>query len=240
MFFSLGPEVLVGEIAQLQCTAFGIPAPNIYWKTESGVLINGGRINIAVVRDTTGNSSSSTLTLSNVTLSDDGLFACVADNSRVLPAATFTVDLTVLCKSSFFQYLQCNYQFLSMSAVPPTLSVSFNDIEVLIGNDITLSCSSNGVHLPTITWTIPDPTSDQIVVSSNAINESFIVSRLNISTAEQEDTGNYICTAENSVGSNTADIFLQVLGICMKHWEPQLMVYITVYYELLLLPCRTS
>ena len=102
MIFRLGPEVIVGEIAQLQCTAFGVPAPNIYWKTESGVLINGGRINIAVVRDTTGNSSSSTLTLSNVTLSDDGLFACVADNSRVLPSATFTVDLTVLCKSSFF------------------------------------------------------------------------------------------------------------------------------------------
>ena len=98
-FFSLGlEEVLIGEMAQLQCTAFGVPAPNISWGAEGTVLINGGRINITVVRDS-GNSVSSTLTLSNVTLSDDGPFTCAADNG-VLPTATSTLNLIVLCKSS--------------------------------------------------------------------------------------------------------------------------------------------
>ena len=99
-FFILGlGEVLIGEMTQLQCTAFGVPAPNISWGAEGTVLINGGCINITVVRDSTGNSTSSTLTLSNVTLSDDGPFTCTADNG-VLPTATSTLNLTVLCKSS--------------------------------------------------------------------------------------------------------------------------------------------
>ena len=215
-FFSQGLEVVAGEIAQLECTAFGVPAPNISWEAEDTVLINGGRINITVMRNSTGNSVSSTLAISDVTLSDDGLFACVADNG-VLPTAISALNLTVLCKStmSTIMYVLLHHFFWMLSAVPPTLSTPFEDLEVLIDNDITLSCSSNGFHLPVITWTPPDPTNDRLTISSSATNESFIVSHLNISTTEQTDTGYYGCNAENSVGSDSANIFLQVLGIAI-------------------------
>ena len=81
-----------------------------------------------------------------------------------------------------------------------------------MGTSVTLTCSASGLHLPNITWTIPDPENEQVIISQSTIGESFITSQLDISNTEQADTGNYSCTAENSVGSDTGYIFLQVLG----------------------------
>ena len=94
--FSLGPEVVVVDTAELQCTAFGVPAPDISWETRGSALTSGGRINI-MEGSSSENSSSSTLSISSVSLSDDGQFTCVADNGVVSPDIT-TLDLSVLCK----------------------------------------------------------------------------------------------------------------------------------------------
>ena len=92
----VGPEVIVGETAQLQCTAFGIPAPNISWEREGTVLMSGERVNITMGRSN-GNTSYSILTISNVALSDDGQFTCVADNGVGSSVNSF-LHLTILCK----------------------------------------------------------------------------------------------------------------------------------------------
>ena len=81
-----------------------------------------------------------------------------------------------------------------------------------MGTSVTLTCSASGLHLPNITWTIPDPENERVIISQNTIGEIFITSQLDISNTERADTGNYSCTAENSVGSDTDYIFLQVLG----------------------------
>ena len=88
--------MIVGEIAQLQCTTFGIPAPNISWEREGTVLMSGGRIKIIEGRSN-GNTSYSILTISNVTLYDDGQFTCVADNG-VGSSVNSSLHLTILCK----------------------------------------------------------------------------------------------------------------------------------------------
>ena len=93
------PEVIVGETAQLQCTAFGIPAPNISWEREGTVLMSGEQINITEGRSN-GNTSYSILTISNVTLFDNGRFTCVADN-RVGSSVNSSLILRVLCKPPY-------------------------------------------------------------------------------------------------------------------------------------------
>ena len=90
------PEVIVGETAQLQCTAFGIPAPNISWEREGTVLMSGGRIKIIKGRSN-ANTSYSTLIIFNVSLIDDGQFTCVADNGVGSSVNSF-LHLTILCK----------------------------------------------------------------------------------------------------------------------------------------------
>ena len=96
----MGPEVVVGETAELWCTAFGVPAPNISWQAGGSVLMSGGRINITE-GGSTGNISS-TLRVSSVALSDDGQITCVADNGVVSPV-TSSLDLTVLRKFTSVQ-----------------------------------------------------------------------------------------------------------------------------------------
>ena len=88
--------MVVGETAELQCTAFGVPAPRISWETQGTVLRSEERINITE-RVLTRNISISTLTISNVALSDEGQFTCVADNG-VGPAVNSFLHLTILCK----------------------------------------------------------------------------------------------------------------------------------------------
>ena len=88
--------MVVGETAELQCTAFGVPAPSISWETQGTVLRSGEHINI-IEGESTGNISISTLTISDVALSDDGQFTCVADNG-VGSAVTSFLHLIILCK----------------------------------------------------------------------------------------------------------------------------------------------
>ena len=95
----VGPEVIVGETAQLQCTAFGIPAPNISWEREGIVLMSEERISITEGRSN-GNTSYSILTISNVVFSDNGRFTCVADN-RVGSSVNSSLILRVLCKPPY-------------------------------------------------------------------------------------------------------------------------------------------
>ena len=97
----MGPEVVVGETVELWCTAFGVPAPDISWQAGGSVLMSGGRINITE-GGSTGNTSSSTLRVSSVALSDDGQITCVADNGVVSPV-TSSLNLTVLCKFTSVQ-----------------------------------------------------------------------------------------------------------------------------------------
>ena len=94
----VGPEleVRVGETAILECTAFGIPAPNISWEREGTVLMSEEHINITEGRSN-GNTSYSTLTISNVALSDERQFTCVVNNG-VGSSVNSSLILLITCK----------------------------------------------------------------------------------------------------------------------------------------------
>ena len=90
LVFTAGPEVVVGETAELQCTAFGVPAPSLWWEVT-------GPATFTVTNSSSGNSSSSVLEISPVTLSHHGPVSCTASNGVGSPASA-TLNLTVLCK----------------------------------------------------------------------------------------------------------------------------------------------
>ena len=90
LVFTAGPEVVVGETAEFQCTAFGVPAPSLWWEVT-------GPATFTVTNSSSGNSSSSVLEISPVILSHHGPVSCTASNGVGSPASA-TLNLTVLCR----------------------------------------------------------------------------------------------------------------------------------------------
>ena len=92
---------------------------------------------------------------------------------------------------------------------------------MVIGRDITLTCSASGIHLPNITWNRRGESiarSSRKIISQSVVNETILISDFVISSSEQTDTGNYSCSANNSAGVDTKLFYLQVLGMC-KHYQ---------------------
>ena len=97
--------------------------------------------------------------------------------------------------------------------VPATIITFPEGPEVVIDNNITLTCSASGIHLPTITWSRGGENIREEKITQNAVNETFLISEVKLFNTEQTDTGNYSCSANNSAGVDTQTFYLQVLGI---------------------------
>ena len=202
--------MVIGETAELQCTAFGVPAPRISWETQGTVLRSGERINI-IEGGSNGSTSYSTLTISNVALSDEGQFTCVADNG-VGSAVNSSVILRILCKPPYTPTIIVYSHFLPLTVLPE-ISTPFDNVEVVIGSNITLTCSASGFHRPDFNWIILEHSERRLNFMTNIVNETYVTSQVEFLNTTQTDTGNYSCIAGNNVGEATEFIFLQVLGI---------------------------
>ena len=68
-------ERLVGEQRIFTCTIAGVPTPTVTWYHDNVQLNNGGRIVITRV-----SPSTATLTISDLTEGDTGMYQCIASN----------------------------------------------------------------------------------------------------------------------------------------------------------------
>ena len=85
---------------------------------------------------------------------------------------------------------------------PPTISNGANrtqDVEE--GDDVLLHCDANGDPIPLVTW----KKDGQILQQSNTTTS------LVIANIELREAGNYVCTAENRVGSASRSILVRVI-----------------------------
>ena len=205
LVFTASPEVAVGRTAELQCTAFGVPAPTLWWEVT-------GPATFTVTNSSSANSSSSVLEVSPVVLSHHGPVSCTASNG-VGPPASSTINLTVLCRLFIHKILLLSIFLWFISAVGPVVAVAQTSQEVVVGESVALNCSAEGRHLPLVSWTTPAPASSgHIDISYSPVDETSATSSLTISATLPTDTGIYYCTGHNSLGNDTQSIFLQVLG----------------------------
>ena len=84
-------------------------------------------------------------------------------------------------------------------------------------NTTTITCEALGYLPPTVVWSRTNGTlSDRVSVSDSVIvptgygNVSRVSVNLTITNASREDTGVYMCSANNSVGSDTKSINVTV------------------------------
>uniref|UniRef100_A0A670IF80 Hemicentin 1 n=1 Tax=Podarcis muralis TaxID=64176 RepID=A0A670IF80_PODMU len=118
--------------------------------------------------------------------SDTGRYTCTATN--VAGANTHTVNLTV--------------------HVLPTFTELPGDLALNKGERLQLTCKAVGVPVPQISWTFNN---NIIPVSTQAQYDGVNgLSQLVIERVSKEDSGTYVCTAENVVGSVKALGFVYV------------------------------
>ncbi|XP_052593110.1 hemicentin-1 isoform X2 [Peromyscus californicus insignis] len=122
------------------------------------------------------------LILENAVLEDSGTYTCVANN--VAGEDTRTVTLTVHSL--------------------PTFTELPGDLSLNKGEQLRLNCKATGIPLPKLTWTFNN---NIIPAHFDSVNGH---SELVIEKVSTEDSGTYVCTAENSVGFVKAIGFVYV------------------------------
>lgn len=179
-----------GQSHNLECTATGVPKPNITWVRSDGLLLPGGKG--ALLRDTI-------LPLRNISKEDRGLYKCIADN-QVRPPDVYLVSLSI-----FFR--------------PETLAVQDTVGQAQNRQfDAKLECRVSGYPEPEVVW-YREPTRNEgntqlqqlndnekyditklIATTTLRFQESWYV--LRIKNVEANDYTKYYCVARNRIGEN--------------------------------------
>ena len=106
---------------------------------------------------------------------------------------------------------------LLFAVQPDIITPLINETVIDEGMNISFTCESVGIPLPTIVWSRTNGAlSDRVSVSDNITslvedcNVMKVSVNLTIMNASREDTGVYICSASNSIGSDRSDVSVTV------------------------------
>ncbi|OWK57262.1 Hemicentin-1 [Lonchura striata] len=138
-----------------------------------------------LLRDTVGKYQTvpgGDLILDNVVPEDSGSYTCIATNAAGEDVHTVTLTVHVL----------------------PAFTELPGDVALTKGEQLRLTCKATGVPVPRITWTFNN---NIIPAQYDDVNGH---SELLIERVSKEDSGTYVCSAENTVGSIKAIGFVYV------------------------------
>ncbi|KAI8509671.1 Calcium-independent phospholipase A2-gamma [Branchiostoma belcheri] len=172
--FERGDNIMVlGETFWMICEASGIPSPDI-----TVILPSGLNVTLDV---------NSTITITNVTAADAGLYICIAESPVGTAFATLSVDLT---------YEEPSILWFE----------KFNSDPLVQGETFHLVCEASGIPTPDITVIFPSGL-NATAESRGKMNGDIAIA--NITTAA--DAGLYVCVATSPVGSTFATLVIQTV-----------------------------
>ena len=201
------------------CQTVGEPVPDISWYFND-VMINvsdNSSTYMIMSRSLNITTTENTLTVYNVTSSDVGTYTC--NSSNIIGSVTSSGILTVTSKFcttnknlGYNSYICTCVYYTGVAKVTP-----LNDTIVREGSITTIMCEALGYPPPTVIWSRTNGTlSDRVSVSDNDIvstgygNVTRVGVNLTITSASREDTGVYMCSANNSVGSDSGNASVTV------------------------------
>ncbi|CAG2239189.1 HMCN [Mytilus edulis] len=190
----------VGNLVVMNCVITGTATSITWYFTNQVINIDSSS------KYSNGNTINPSLTISNVALSDAGLYICQATNG-LTRVNSLTITLTVLDI--------------------PSVNIQQSLYNVNYGSSVMLVCSvtANPVHT-TVYWRKikNGVTTDINVANSNNKYSGSTVNNpsLQINNADLNDEANYACFASNSVGTGqSSQTFLDVIGGLLTVTIPQ-------------------
>ncbi|CAL8254391.1 unnamed protein product [Arctogadus glacialis] len=156
----------IEERLQWECRANGKPKPSYSWLRNGEPLELEDRIHV----------EEGVLTIAVVTLSDGGMYQCVAENKH--GSVYFAAELMVL-------------------ASPPDFTGNLLRalLKARAGSTVTLDCRPQAYPLASILWkkgTLPIHTNDRVTLSADGA--------LRLANVTRSDAGSYSCFARNRFG----------------------------------------
>ena len=217
----------------LQCSAFGYPVPSITWLKKGSPLQPSYTVQIES-HEYINNTVTSTLSLSDLHDGDTSNYTCQANNSlaQYVEVIGQEASLLVLCESLCGLSIFCacvspclficsiviyvsilyihNVYIPSFIPDPPNVTVSSLSILLNETDSFSITCTSSGIPLPSLTWLhatnislLPsgfNPIPDDVVVMVTMENSGSIVkSVLSVPIATKSHEGIYKCVGENGV-----------------------------------------
>ena len=126
------------------------------------------------------------------------------------PALEFLLSLVSF---SIALLILVDYMMYFINSVGITTVSPFNDTIIREGNTATITCEAFGYPPPTIVWSRLDGSlSDRVFVNDSVSiptgygNVTRVSVNLIILTTSREDTGKYMCSASNEIGSDDSSI----------------------------------
>ncbi|XP_016313893.1 neural cell adhesion molecule 1-like isoform X2 [Sinocyclocheilus anshuiensis] len=187
-------EFLVNQTATIPCVVSGKPVVEIHWFRNDRIVNDDGRGD--------GHAAGSSALL------------CGRGHLRILPDKSLHIlriqqedGGTYTCEGRIKgRPIIRELQISVVVNEPPTVLIHQERKSVFAGPNSTVSiaCLVNGVPRPNISWILPS-TSDE---SRHKYNSDK--SELTISAVTRSDFGDYVCTATNKIGENTATFILDV------------------------------
>ncbi|KAI4892791.1 hypothetical protein NFI96_028928 [Prochilodus magdalenae] len=168
-----------GSVITLECEVTGTPLPQVSWFRDGQPLLLTTRTHLLPTR--------TALRISRVSQSDSGLYACVAQSRAGSAERRFHVQVPA----------------------PPTVDRTepTEQLTVILGSVVTLSCEAHGVPPPTLTWLKDDR---PLSFTHNQLPDGQ-KTHFQLPAVGRSDSGLYSCVASNPAGSSTKTFNLTVL-----------------------------
>uniref|UniRef100_A0A8C9YGI2 Heparan sulfate proteoglycan 2 n=1 Tax=Sander lucioperca TaxID=283035 RepID=A0A8C9YGI2_SANLU len=144
-------------------------------------LKNGGQIPPQARMDRT---DIGTLLIPNIQMSDSGTYMCVGSNSIGSNSAPIKVSV------------------IKADHISSVVSIQPSIADVQEGQSLELNCFAPGNPPPQVTWT---KAGGQLSSNHRMVNNSLV-----LPTVGRQDSGEYICTATNNMGTTEVTIMLDV------------------------------
>ncbi|TKS79048.1 Hemicentin-2 [Collichthys lucidus] len=189
-------KVRINGSLTLSCLTKGFPEPKVHWFKDGQLL--SGNVHVGV------QESGPVLHIENAMLSHEGQYTCVVTNSAGEDKRDFHVIIQV---PPVFHRVSNREAAWGLGHEDDDNEDMVEKREVVLGHPISLSCESNAIPPPKLSWY----KDGRKLISADGVVLLPGGQVLQIARVQREDAGKYTCQAVNEAGEDRMHFELEIL-----------------------------